>query len=277
MIHVARTGQIAIITASAEGARLALGLRSRFTEPDRVRLWAAKPYLAEIEAYEGGLRGLIGRLWPDHAAIIGVMAGGIVVRAIAPHVVSKYDDPAVVVVDDAGRFAVSLLSGHEGGANRLAEQIAAETRGQAVVTTGSEARRRIVLGVGARRGVSEVQVLAAVDEALTAAGKTREDVRALATIDMKRDEAGILAAAGRLGVPVQIIGRERIRTLQGVLREPGFVEEITGVAAVCEPAAMLAGAQTRLLAPRLARDGVTVALAEDICGSSAWDRAEETT
>jgi cobalt-precorrin 5A hydrolase len=220
---------------------------------------------------------LAGRLWPDHAAIVGVMASGIVVRAIAPHVASKYEDPAVVVVDDAGRYAISLLSGHEGGANRLAEQIAAETQGQAVVTTGSEARRRLVLGVGARRGVSVGQVLAAVDEALAAAGATRDDVRALATIDLKSDEAGILQAAERLGVPVQIVSRERIRVLQDVLREPGFVEEITGVAAVCEPAAMLAGAQTQLLAPKLARSGVTVALAQDICGSSAWDQADETT
>ena len=117
-------------------------------------------------------------------------------------------------------------------------------------------------------------MLAAVDEALAAAGKTRDDVRAVATIDLKKDEAGILAAAERLGVPVQIIGRERIRALQDVLREPGFVEEITGVAAVCEPAAMLAGAQTELLSRRTARDGVTVALAQDICGSSAWDQAD---
>ena len=128
------------------------------------------------------------------------MASGIMVRAIAPHVASKHHDPAVVVVDDVGRFAISLLSGHEGGANRVAEQIAAETRGQAVVTTGSEARRRIVVGVGARRGVSEERVLAAVDEALAAAACTRDDVRLLATIDLKKDEAGILAAAERLRV-----------------------------------------------------------------------------
>ena len=125
--------------------------------------------------------------------------------------------------------------------------------------------------------MSEAQVLAALDEALSAAGRARGDVRAIATIDLKREEAGILAAAERLGVPVQIIGRERIRVLQDALREPGFVEEITGVAAVCEPAAMLAGVQTHLLAPRLARDGVTVALAQDICGSSAWDQADGTT
>jgi cobalt-precorrin 5A hydrolase len=277
VIQVPRPGGVALIAASESGARLALGLRGRFAEPDRVTLWAARPYLPEFAVYEGGLRGLAGRMWPDHAAIVGVMASGIVVRAIAPHVAGKLEDPAVVVVDDAGRFVISLLSGHEGGANRLAEQIAGETQGQAVITTGSEAKRRIVVGVGSRRGVSVDGVLAAVDEALAAAGATREDVRVLATIDLKRDEEGILEAAVRLGVPVQIVSRERIRVLQDALREPGFVEEITGVAAVCEPAAMLAGAQTQLLAPRSARDGVTVALAQDICGSSAWDRADETT
>jgi cobalt-precorrin 5A hydrolase len=276
MIHFSRPGPIAMIAVSDEGARLGLGLRARFAEPARVTLWAARPYIPEARVYDGSMGEFAGRLWADHAAIVGVMASGIMVRAIAPHVASKYEDPAVIVVDDAGRYVISLLSGHEGGANALAEQIAAETRGLPVVTTGSEARRRLVLGIGARKGVSEEQVLAAVDEALAAAGKTRDDVRAVATIDMKSEEAGILAAAERLGVPVQIVGRKRIRTLQEVLREPGFVEEITGVAAVCEPAAMLAGAQTELLAPRKARGGVTVALAQDICGSSAWDRAGET-
>lgn len=240
-------------------------------------LWAARPYFIGLHLYERSLRDFVGGIWADHAAIIGVMASGIVVRAIAPHVSSKYSDPAVVVVDDAGRYVISLLSGHEGGANTLAEQIAAETRGLAIVTTGSEAQRRLVVGVGARKGVTEEQVLAALDQALAEAGKERTDVRALATIDMKKDEAGILAAAQRLGVPVQIIDRERIRTLQGVLRKRSFAEEITGVAAVCEPAAMLAGCQTRLLAARTVRDGVTVALAQDICGLSAWGRADEST
>jgi cobalt-precorrin 5A hydrolase len=277
MIVFERSGPVALIAVSEEGARLALGLRERFAEPRRVTLWAARQYIPEVSVYEGTLVECVGRLWSDHAAIIGVMASGIMVRAIAPHVVSKYADPAVVVVDDAGRFAISLLAGHEGGANGLAEQVAAETWGQPVVTTGSEAQRRIVIGVGARKGVSEAQVLAAVDEALSAAGRDRGDVRAVATIDLKRDEEGILAAAAELGVPVHIIDRERIRLLQSVLREPGFVEEITGVAAVCEPAAMLTGVQTELLAPRTVREGVTVALARDICGLSAWDRADETT
>ncbi|GAB7079075.1 cobalamin biosynthesis protein [Megalodesulfovibrio paquesii] len=65
-------------------------------------------------------------------------ATGIVVRAIAPLLASKHSDPAVVVLDQDGRFAVSLLSGHLGGANALARRVAALTGGQAVITTASD-------------------------------------------------------------------------------------------------------------------------------------------
>ena len=66
------------------------------------------------------------------------MAAGIVVRSLAPVLSSKHADPAVVVLDPQGAFAVSLLSGHEGGANALALRIAEMTGGQAVVTTAGD-------------------------------------------------------------------------------------------------------------------------------------------
>lgn len=65
-------------------------------------------------------------------------AAGIAVRAIAPHVASKLSDPAVVVMDIHGRNAVSLLSGHLGGANDLAVRCAEISGGRAVVTTGTD-------------------------------------------------------------------------------------------------------------------------------------------
>lgn len=67
-----------------------------------------------------------------------VMAAGIVVRCIAPHLKRKDVDPAVVVLDQQGAFAVSLLSGHLGGANDLAVQCADILGGQAVVTTATD-------------------------------------------------------------------------------------------------------------------------------------------
>jgi cobalt-precorrin 5A hydrolase len=70
--------------------------------------------------------------------LVCVMAAGIVVRGIAPYLKGKDTDPAVVVVDEAGQFAVSLLSGHLGGANELARRVAKVLGGAAVITTATD-------------------------------------------------------------------------------------------------------------------------------------------
>ena len=71
-------------------------------------------------------------------ALIFIGAMGICVRAIAPCVKNKYTDPAVVCVDSTGRYAISVLSGHIGGANDLAKQVANILGAEPVVTTQSD-------------------------------------------------------------------------------------------------------------------------------------------
>ena len=87
-------------------------------------------------------------------ALVFVGASGIAVRAIAPHVRDKFTDPAVVSVDEAGRFVVPLLSGHVGGANDLARIIAGITGGQAAVSTATDVNDLFAVDEwAARRGL----------------------------------------------------------------------------------------------------------------------------
>ncbi len=75
----------------------------------------------------------------DYGGHVFIMSTGIVVRVIAPLIRHKTTDPAVVVMDEAGRHAVSLLSGHIGGANALARRIAAMIGAVPVITTATDA------------------------------------------------------------------------------------------------------------------------------------------
>lgn len=88
----------------------------------------------------GGLAQWVGNAFDAADALVFVGATGIAVRAIAPHVRSKAFDPAVVVVDEQGGFAIPLLSGHLGGANDLARRIAKACGAQPAITTATDVR-----------------------------------------------------------------------------------------------------------------------------------------
>ena len=97
------------------------------------------------------LRDLMAARFHGSAAQVFVGAAGIAVRAIAPYLVHKSRDPAVLVIDPAGRHVISLLSGHWGDANGLARHLALALGGEPVVTTASDTLSRPALDMAVRR------------------------------------------------------------------------------------------------------------------------------
>ncbi|WP_156800407.1 precorrin-3B C(17)-methyltransferase [Thalassoporum mexicanum] len=83
------------------------------------------------------LREQIAQAWSKYDGLVFCMAVGAVVRLIAPYLQDKTTDPAVVVIDDRGKFAISLCGGHLGGGDRLVTEISARLDAQAIITTAS--------------------------------------------------------------------------------------------------------------------------------------------
>lgn len=196
-----------------------------------------------------------------HPRWVMVAASGIAVRFLDGLSQDKHSDPAVVALDEGGRYAVSLLAGHEGGANRLAYRVAKVVGAVPVVTTATEAMKPLVAGIGCRKGVSAACIEAAVLHAL---GERRlGEVREVATVDLKAEEPGLIAFCERRELPLRVFGRETLAARPWVTRPSDWVRENIGLDGVCESCALLACARGGLLVPKTALDGVAVAIAED--------------
>jgi cobalamin biosynthesis protein CbiG len=111
--------KIAIIQISEAGAEVANSLRREL----------------QAEIIE---RSAVGKQWKKFDAFVFIGAMGICVRTIAPYIEDKHTDPAVVCVDTFGNNAISVLSGHIGGANDLATEVAAILGARPVITTQSD-------------------------------------------------------------------------------------------------------------------------------------------
>jgi cobalt-precorrin 5A hydrolase len=285
------------------------------------------------------------------------MALGIVVRLLGPLATDKRRDPAVIVVDEAGRFAIPVLGGHGSGANALAGRVAEVLGATAVLTTASDAKAlpavdligrelgwrvereenltraaaavvrgepvavyqdagsgdwwrpfgawpphfhrldrledwravepsallvisdrvepddlprdrtvvyrppTLVAGVGCKRGVPEAVIAGWVEGAFRAHGLAIGSLAAIATVSLKADEAGLIAFARSRGVPLLDFRPERLADVPGVERPSERVRSKIGIAGVSEPAALVASGASRLLVPKQAGPGVTVAVA----------------
>lgn len=100
-----------------------------------------------VAAYSGAFKDEIGGLFARFDQIVFFVSLGAVVRLIAPHLKSKDEDPGVLVVDDAGQFVIPVLSGHVGGANAMAETVAALLQATPVLTTASDVGKTIPVDI----------------------------------------------------------------------------------------------------------------------------------
>ena len=332
---------IALTAFTSRGAELAERLAKALTEDGHsCALW-----VPERLAPETGLPGYrslgpwTGERFADSDAILFVGASGIAVRAIAPYVRDKFTDPAVVSVDEAGRFAVPLLSGHVGGANDLARLVARRTGGTAAVSTatdvngrfavdqwareqgffldGREGAKRVSaallagisvgmesdfpiqgplpqgvvegpaeagialtldpekrpfphtvrlippvlhLGIGCRRGTPAATIAKAVEGVFRSRHLSLKGVAAVCSIDLKKDEAGLLAFCQGLGLPLTTYSAGELSAVPGDFTPSPFVHGVTGVDNVCERAAVRRGGS--LIVPKQAGEGVTVAVSQ---------------
>ena len=285
---------------------------------------------------KGGLASWTEGAFGANDALVFIGAAGIAVRAIAPHVRTKVHDPAVVVLDELGTFAIPILSGHLGGANELAVRLARCVQALPVVTTATDvhglfavdswARNQgltvanperikwisarllagetvklkslypikgaypaqveadeegydilithrtrgraealrlvpkiVTAGIGCKKGTAAETIGEAFDAALRKSGCHAAAVKAVATIDLKADEPGLLAFCENHGLPLYTYSAAELAAVPGSFTGSAFVKKTTGVDNVCERAAVLCGG--RLLSQKEAGNGVTVALA----------------
>ncbi len=259
--------KIALISLSNEGARIAARLAGHFAESE-VFLHVGVEGLPGARRFER-VMDLTAEIFPQFDGLVYVAPTGVAVRAVAPCLVHKTSDPAVVVVDVGARWAVSLLGGHEAGANDLALAVANCLGAEPVISTTTEAVKDLIVGVGCRRGVAAEAIVAAVREALARVGAEVARVRLLASADIKADEQGLLQAARELEIPLRLIASEEIAQTTYSFEHSQFVQEKVDLPAVAEPAALLAGRRTRLLLPKTILNGVTVAIAREDFSPSA--------
>ncbi len=217
----------------------------------------------EVKRYSSSTKELVTKLWGSYDSFVFVMSLGIVTRITKDHMQDKYKDPAIVVIDEMGRYAISALSGHEGGANRLSEKVSLACGGDFVVTTGSEATKKIIVGMGCRRDTPVEKLEATLREGLEKVGKTISDVRLLSSVEIKKNEKGLLELAKKFSIPLKFISTELIKTVEGRFDESALVKKTLGIGSVAEPCAILGGHRCKIILPRLKKDGTTIAIAEE--------------
>nr|WP_315230558.1 cobalamin biosynthesis central domain-containing protein [uncultured Albidiferax sp.] len=143
--------RVVLVAITKHGAQQTADLARQMPEASVCVADKFAPLMADlsnpVRAYSGPFRDEIAALFADFDQVVFFVSLGAVVRLIAPHLKSKDEDPGVLVVDDAAQFVIPVLSGHVGGANAMAEQVAALLGATAVLTTASDVGKTIPVDI----------------------------------------------------------------------------------------------------------------------------------
>ncbi|WP_353092649.1 cobalt-precorrin 5A hydrolase [Tissierella praeacuta] len=299
---------------------------------------------------EGGIKSLLDYIWKEYDGLVFISSTGIAVRMINPYIKDKITDPAVVVIDDCGKFSISLLSGHLGGANELSQWLGEKINATPVITTASDNRkieaidlfakrndyyledmesvkkitammvngrnigfysedkktidysnlmvlenldyinpkiegmiivsseiskslninipvtylrpRNINIGVGCRKGVEKIRIIEAIEEVLHKENLSNKSIKAIGTIEVKKDEKGIIDSARHFNCPMKIFTIDEIRQVEDKFSRSQFVKEKIGVYSVSEPSAYLLGG--KLIVNKSKHEGITISISKEI-------------
>lgn len=302
---------------------------------------------------ENGIKSIMEKIWNEYEGIIFISATGIASRFIAPFIEDKTKDPAIIVIDDRGKFIISLLSGHLGGANKITEDISRQIGGIPVITTASDSRgfdsidifaknnnyyiedmksitkltsmmvnnkrigfftednviinypnikvldsldnigkdkkyiegliivsskiikdeklrnipytilrpKNINIGIGCRKNVEEKRIITAIEEALSTVSISNKSIKAIATIEIKKEEKGIIDTAKYYNLPLKIFTIKEIEKIEEMFEKSQFVKDTIGVYSVSEPCAYLLGGN--IILPKSKHNGITISISKE--------------
>ena len=123
--------------------------------------------------------------------------------------------------------------------------------------------KNLVLGIGCKKDTSKEQIKNAIFDFLQMNNKSIKSVRCLATIDLKKDEKGLLEFCKEMDLELKIIPRQEIESIEENFTCSEFVKDKVGVASVAEPCSVLASTKGRLICKKTAYQGITLALSEE--------------
>ena len=139
------------------------------------------------------------------------------------------------------------------------------------MTTATEALKPFVLGIGCRKGVPVERIEAAVLLALN--GRSLQQIREIATVDLKAEEPGLQAFCAAHDIPLKVFSHATLAARAWCGKPSEWVRKNIDLDGVCEPCALVACSRGELVVPKTTLDGVAVAIAQDLNGE--WTGPDE--